>query len=355
MSRHDLVLLLFVALPLVLGVATLAIYRSHARASTKSRARLLLVAANVATLALLLSLVLPVGEVYYRFFVDETDGWDLGLVTERWYRRHYRTNNFGVRDDVDYRLARDPARPRLTILGDSFANGHGMPEVATRFTNIIRRGHPGWDVQLIAADGMDTGEIIARLQALVSRGYELDQVLYAYCLNDISDISEEWHAAAARIGEFHPGWIVRNSFFLDTWYYRYKTLFDPEVNSFFDFILRAYHDATWQEQVRRLEALKHLIEAHGGRLSVVTFPFLETLGSAEYREVHRQLDGLWVRLGVPHLDLEPLFRDIPAKRLRVNRYDSHPNAYANRLAAEAIERFIEENGQIPGNATPARQ
>jgi hypothetical protein len=87
--------------------------------------------------------VLPVaallgGEIYYRFLVDSTDGFDLDLVTHRWLQRHYRFNNFDVRDDVDYADRIAPGRMRVTVLGDSYSNGHGLEDVSQRLDNVLR-------------------------------------------------------------------------------------------------------------------------------------------------------------------------------------------------------------------------
>ena len=70
-------------------------------------------------LALALS-VLPVGELYYRFVYDASDGFDLGLASERWFERYYQRNAQGIRDSVNLSQKRLPDRPRFTFIGDSY-------------------------------------------------------------------------------------------------------------------------------------------------------------------------------------------------------------------------------------------
>jgi hypothetical protein len=107
-------------------------------------------------------------------------------------------------------------------------------------------------------------------------------------------------------------------------------------------VREAYRGTTWEQQQGRLKAFRDLIQAQGGHLAVVTFPFLHALGpSYEYRAVHKQLDQLWLELGVPHLDLLPVFGGLPSSQVTVNRYDAHPNERANRLAAEAIDQWLQ--------------
>jgi hypothetical protein len=93
------------------------------------------------------------------------------------------------------------------------------------------------------------------------------------------------------------------------------------------------------------------VEANGGQLLVVTFPFLQLEGpDYEYQFAHDQLDEFWRGLGVPHLDLHPVFAEEQRERITVNRYDAHPNEYANLLAAERIDQFLTE--QL-GRSSPA--
>ena len=139
MSHFDITLLLFAAIPLLLGGLTLWLVRAHARALKRGPALVLLVLGNLAATLLLLSLLLPVGEAYFRFFYDETDGWAVGLVTDRWYQRYHIANNFNVRDNVHYQLKVADGKSRITVIGDSFTYGNGIRDVEDRFANLPLR------------------------------------------------------------------------------------------------------------------------------------------------------------------------------------------------------------------------
>ncbi|MEI6784577.1 MAG: hypothetical protein WCQ21_27100 [Verrucomicrobiota bacterium] len=45
---------------------------------------------------------------------------------------------------------------------------------------------------------------------------------------------------------------------------------------------------------------------------------------------------------MPQLDLLPVYAGLPPGQLTVNHYDAHPNEGANKLAAEAIDRWFQE-------------
>lgn len=342
MSNENLALGLFLLLPFVCGGALWLLYRASRRRSIAAGwPRLVL--GNGLLLALLLSGGLLGGEVYFRFCYDTTDALAYTKVSRRWLERHWHTNPAGVRDDLNYSLRRTSGRRRVTFLGDSFTAGHGVKRVGDRFVNLVRQRHPEWEVHCLAELGMDTGDEIRYLGECTAKGYELEDVVLVYCLNDVADLMPEWAAIRARIfaGRDEPGWFKDNSYFLNLVYYRYRAMRNPEMRNYFQFVRETDRGPVWEQQQARLRELKQLIEARGGRLLVVTFPFLHQLGPGyEFQSVHGSLNEFWRAERVPHLDLLDTFRPNPSASLTVNSFDAHPNEYAHQLAAAEIERFL---------------
>jgi hypothetical protein len=177
--------------------------------------------------------------------------------------------------------------------------------------------------------------------------YQFQTVVLVYNLNDVSDLMPERSRILRRIYEdSKPGWLGEHSYLANTLHYRLFARNDPDISTYYGFTRDAYlpNGEQWKQQTERLELLVRFVRTGGGRLLVVTFPFLDQLGDAyAYREAHTMLNALWRRLGVPHLDLLPLFADSDPRTVIVNRYDAHPNEHAHAMAATAIGRFIEEN------------
>ena len=194
---------------------------------------------------------------------------------------------------------------------------------------------------------MDTGEELAILKHIIGLGSQLDQVVLVYCLNDISDIMPEWNDIVARIYDdrLKQNWLVRNSYFANTVYYRLKARRDPDIANYYQFQLPAYRGPLWEQQKNRLRTLRSLVKANGGNLLVVTFPFLHASldDSYPYRFAHRQLEEFWRELDVPHLDLLPVYQGLPPRELVVNQFDPHPSEFAHELAADAIQKILDEN------------
>ena len=169
-------------------------------------------------------------------------------------------------------------------------------------------------------------------------------------MNDVSDIIPAWAEAAAHFKAdlAKSGWLRRNSYFLNTVCCRWQASHDPYMKNYFGFVAEAYRGPLWQQQQLRLKAFRDLVLTHGGRLCVVTFPFMHALGpNYEYRFIHQELDQLWRSLDVPHLDLLPVYQDLPTRKLTVNRFDAHPNERAHALAAAAIDEFLTRQLKSP--------
>jgi tetratricopeptide (TPR) repeat protein len=209
-------------------------------------------------------------------------------------------------------------------------------------------------VQVLANLGWDTGDEYDALERLLKMGCELDQVVLVYCLNDIADIVPEWQHIFGRISEKgqNQNWLVRHSYLADILYYRLKARRDPNIQAYYGFLTTAYRGPLWEEQKVRLKLLRDRVEANGGHLLVVTFPFLHAPLDEryEFRSVHQRLDECWRALNVPHLDLLPVYQGHPPGRLVVNHLDAHPNELAHKLAADALQKFLSENITARRNA-----
>jgi hypothetical protein len=332
-----------VLLPLVLaGALKRLAQQSKQRANPKRRVPnwVRLIAGNVLVFLLLVSLVFLALESYYRFGHDTTDSFAQTRVSKRWFERYYHRNNASFRDSQDYYFRRRPGKSRVSFIGDSFTAGHGIANVEDRFGNRVRHVlGDRWEVHVLADIGRDTGAELKVVEGLIRDGYEFDRVVLVYCLNDVNDLVAETVEPAAEAGS--PGFFVEHSFAINAFYYRIKSRVDPNVANYYQSVRGAYDGPLWERQQERLTLLRDACDDAGGRLWVVVFPFMHSLGPGyDYRPVHEQLHVFWEQLDVPCLDLLATFEEHLREGLTVNRYDAHPNERAHELAAEAIVEFL---------------
>src|ERR1044071_2123921 len=317
-------------------------------------AGLRLITGNLLVLLFLSSVVLAVGEAYYRYDHDTTDSLSYSKTSQRWFSRHWKTNAAGFRDNVEYTDSIQPGKRRITLLGDSFTAAHGVKDVEDRFANRIRRAHPEWEVRLLAQSGWDTGNELEAVRTAISDGEQLDQVVLVYMLNDVADILPVWDSTWKRImgNASRRPWIQQHSFLVDAMVHWVKLLREPEMRNYFEFVRDGYRGPVWQRQMQRLDSLRTAVHAAGGHLLVVTFPFLQALGPKhEHRFIHDELKEFWRERNVPQLDLLGIYQDFPPGKLVVNGFDAHPNVFAHGLAAEAIGKFLEKEMAARSNPT----
>lgn len=338
----------FVLLPIAVGFCAMRFFRSQSRGTLPARWPAVL-AGNGLILAFLLSLLFLGFESYYRFGCDRTDAMGNTLVSTAWYARHFHTNSSGLRDNVDYPNTLTPGRRRVTFVGDSFTAGFGVKGVEDRFVNRIRRLHPDWEVHAIAKPGLDTSTEVEIMHNLtVSNGYRLDQVVLVFQINDIGEVMPRWVEGYKKMmaDGFRKSWLCQNSYFVNLFYHRWQLRQNSYMRNYFDEVEAAYQGPLWEIEKIGLLAFGNLTKIRGGRLLVVTFPYMDA--SLRFKSAHDQLDRYWQKEGVPHLDLLGTFSNLPPAKLVVNAHDAHPNEYAHALAAEAIDEFLKR--QIPNRA-----
>ncbi len=350
MKMENVVLVLFTGITLTAGYLVFLFFSKRNATPAPPFTWRRWAAGNSLILLFLMALVLTGGEIYYRFFQDDTDAYMLTKISKRWLHRHYQINRSEVRDSIEYRWKIQPGKRRITFLGDSFTVGHGVKDVENRFANLLRQRQPEWEVHVLAQNGWETGNELTLMESELRADYELDAVVLVYVLNDVSDLSIEYFRNAMRrvIQRWPLGSCLHESYFLNTWYYRLRMASDPDLGDYFHYVKEWYRGPLWDIQEERLRKLHAAISRRGGRLLVVTFPFLQSTGDAyPFRGIHVQMDELWSSLGVPHLDLSDTLLRHPSRQLVVNRFDAHPNELAHALATDAIEEFIRSNMTNP--------
>jgi lysophospholipase L1-like esterase len=355
---ENIVLALFAAVPVAIGWFLLVLARRNKKRVSKGKKRPTswpsLILGNGLVLFFLLSLGLLAGEIYFRFVFDTTDSVNFTRVSRRWFARYWNTNGnrnqFGCRDNIEYDKVVAPGKRRVSFLGDSFTAGQGIKNIQDRFVNRIRAHRSNWEIHMIADLGWDTDAELDFVKQIVADNYQLDNVVLVFCLNDVSDLMPKW-MDSVRIDEAeisHACWLIQNSYFVNFLYSHWKIMRNPYTKDYFAFIGDGYHGDVWKQETKQLRDLRDLIQSHGGKLMVVTFPFVNAVGpNYPYTAIHKQLDDFWKAENVPHLDLLTVYKKEPGTKLTVSRFDAHPNEYAHQLATDAIEKFVAQNLNPP--------
>jgi hypothetical protein len=311
------------------------------RATRGRRGRARLVSGNVCVLASLLWTAIVLAETYVRYVYDQTDAFGLMFTNRAWFMRHVKENSQGFRD-VEFTKGPRPGVTRIACVGDSFTMGWGVRDPNDAFPQRIGASlaahFPGrFEVRNYGIPGYTTGHELKLIETLARDG-EADHVILGYCLNDPDDLlpPERWfnRLDAPRISWIQP-W---RSFLLDFLWFHLELADEPHVAGRFDWEKEAYgNPAIFRAQCDRFAQITRICRAASIRLDVVTFPMFGDWGDPyRYDSAHDKLAAAWQALGVNDIDLRDAYRGVPKADLVVNRFDGHPNARAQEIAAWTI-------------------
>lgn len=271
-----------------------------------------------------------------------------GALADRWARTPH-----GVPFRYSEELCRGEVpppseRPRVVVIGDSFAEGQGVVEEET----FAARLDDALDADVIncARRGYDFPTLRTWFEARLS--LEPDVALYAMVLND-PQRSEAFQARQRYIDD----WIVdRRRMFSQgdgsppPWEPRFFSLVADRVEG-----LRVQSETTrwyremvgpenaegWAATLDHVEAMDAAMTARGGRLVVALWPLMVDLEGYPFEATHaRIVEGLAAR-GVSVIDTLDAFRGEDAAALWVHPADRHPNGRAHAIFADAIRPALE--------------
>jgi hypothetical protein len=243
------------------------------------------------------------------------------------------------------------ARPPARVGGDSAAAAH--EEVAQPKTyEVLNAGTQGYNIR---------DEVLY----LEGRWLDLapDLVLVNFYLND-AYADDAFRNMGEALGIYEkPRGLGRVSYLADLVQHqiavrRQRQLTEEHyLKSFFTEADRYVEDpgalsSDWQLS---RDALAHAVELgreRGFRVALVIWPELYNLeGQYPFEPIHKLVRETCGRLGIPVLDLLDTFRGQSSEKLWVHPSDHHPNEEANRLAAEAMARFLTADGLLESGAT----
>jgi hypothetical protein len=290
---------------------------------------------------------LTVVEIYFAFFYDQSDSFNMTKVSDRWFRRHVQNNPQGFRDDRPLEKTAPPGVHRVWFAGDSFTYGHGVKNVADRFSDRVaadlERLHPGkFAISNVAMAGISIAHVENLIRRSLEQGYQFDTLVYVICLNDIEVYVDERGKRYERQGELGPPVILRDTYFFNLLWFRLRLAMQPQVRNYYSDLATAYEEGEPQRQfLQKLDDLRALCAWHQIDLRVAIFPFLHNLGPEyPFAAAHRTIVEHCQANEIPVLDLAPVLEPHIGEGLVVNRFDAHPNERAHELAAEAMEREL---------------
>lgn len=258
------------------------------------------------------------------------------------------TNSLGYRDREPG--PKDPNRYRIAVIGDSFTWGQGI-EAQERFTNRIEASlGPRYEVLNFGIPGHDMPEHLQVLDRVLT--LEPAFVLLQLFINDFETPAMQRPRPRPLISdEAARGW-GRSSALYDLVNGRWVQIQEATgiTETYVHYLERNLRDPSSPNAKLAFGMLQQFLEkakAAGVRAGIVLFPMTDAMGprGANYPVgfIHDRVRQIAADSHVPYLDLLPAFSTYDDPRsLWVSPFDAHPNALANKRAAEEILRRFRE-------------
>ena len=340
-----------IAIGLVLVLRFLLSWRRKRRRLEKPAPALLKPLFAVWALGVLLFLL----ELSFAAFFDTTDAFNATTVSARWFRRHVEPfrNSEGFRDNREFRKEKRDGVYRISMIGDSFTIAQGVEKMADRFSDLCEAslnrsaaaGETEFEVYNFGEFGWEVSVIEAMVKAMFDQGYEVDEVVYIYMLNDIEGYDPRTEEIIKTVQQSRPSSrLITDSYFLNWMHFLWQQYQAKRTVDYFPHLADSYREAPWHGVAGKLQSIHETCRANGAKFRMVFFPFLHNLGdNYEFKHAHAQLAEFCARREIPYLDLEPVLAEHRDEGLMVNRYDNHPNEHCHSIVADAMCRELFDN------------
>jgi lysophospholipase L1-like esterase len=252
------------------------------------------------------------------------------------------SNSLGYRDREPGR--KDPARYRIAVIGDSFTWGQGI-EARERFSNLIEGFlGPHYEVLNFGIPGHDMPQHLDVLDQVLP--LQPDFVLLQLYVNDFETAQMTRPRAHPLISdEAASGW-GRTSVLYDMASGHWVQIQEATglAESYVHYLQRNLQDPDAPNARIAFGMLRQFVEkakSAGVPVGLVLFPMTDAMGrfgrGYPVGFIHDRVRGIAADERVPYLDLLPAFSSYrDPKSLWVSPFDAHPNAIANKRAAQEI-------------------
>ena len=312
---------------------------------------------NLALFLFSLALCLTGLEGYYHFFFAESDGF--GQLSRNFAARYYRYDQFGLRGS---NLPPSETELNLVFAGDSFVFGHGLKSINDRFSNKVAGHYPNLHVINIGFMGWDTKTETSEVKRFLGETKAaIPLVVLTYFFNDIEeDITPADRARLIPVvmapkpsttdKVFQA--LSKQSRFIELFYYRF--VYPRLVSSRLDQILMFYNDAEIVgRHLASLEEFRSMVSnQYGARLLLIVLPYLHSDQLLHDNAFYERFRNRLNEHRFEYIDMQPIFANYTVKKLQVNRFDPHTNAFANDLIADAVLKHL---SQYPEDLRPQRE
>lgn len=271
-------------------------------------------------------------------------------------------NSQGLRDN-EHTVQKLSDTLRIIALGDSYTFGWGVelnesyPKLLESYLN--KKSGQKYEVINFGMPSHNTMQE-ARLLEIKAINYNPDIVLIGYtsgdpecpwdfCSKDLKKATNKAYERkwAVPFNYKTKKFLLQRSYFLNFLSEKYNIfLYNLKIRRDYNYISVSLHkkdSPTWKSVQDSFEKISEVAKKNNSKVVLVIFPELNFISSSGYlhKDIHEQIAEEARKYNFYILDLEPYYAKFDPNSLMIDpEADSHPNAIANKIAADAIYEFI---------------
>lgn len=324
---------------------------------------------GISIVGILISLIIVL-EIGFSF-ASLSVGDEKTLIGKNWFNYYWNVNDFGYRDKNIAEIDR-PNKKNIFIIGDSYVAGHGLKKEEQRFSNILRSELKDCsDIFNLGVCGADTKD---EYDFLLSFPIKPDLIILSYVINDIYTVLDK--KDIYKILKVNPKntlnlrRVKKDSGFLSTYSFlfnfvdfliseqirkqSFKTLSDkyPSPEELFESeegkaIELSYYtnDSLVKLQLGRIDNFIQYAAFNKIDLIVIIFPISDDYVMDYSNKIANEpIAEFLEKKGISVINFTSSLKRIPENQRHVNKFDSHPGVYSNKIIADTLRKHIISRG-----------
>lgn len=293
-------------------------------------------------------LLFLVVEVFFRFFVIQTDNLGFTLAAKLWYSKYWiPINSFGYRD-IEHTKPSLNGKKIIFVVGDSFVAGAGIKNYKDRFSNILQKNLGEDYVTInIARPGWATED---EYNAILSYPYKPDIIILSYNWTDIEGSAKKMGIDINKYKSTIPSptsgiikYFFNTSYFFNYCYYRlYRFYKSNDITQIYsNFLDCPSNEMIWQDHKKSLFNIISYAKNQNIELIVVVFPFLRPRHAIIFsKNFSTKIVDFMNFNKVTVIDLTDKLIGRNPQELIVNSFDSHPSVKLHKEIANLLVEYV---------------
>ncbi len=267
-----------------------------------------------------------------------------------WFKKYWHKNEMGFRDEP-YDIAKDSAKNKIVIVGDSYVAGHGIKNPEQRFTNLLEKKlGANYRVFNLGKNGANTKEEFNLLRPFP---YSYDKLILVHVPNDLEYIVKKDDNVNMDELQQKNGFFKQESFFINFLSYTIVGHIYNSIASIFTLNATTQNkpeyafsnEADLKLHIQNLHYMDSAIQKNNIKFLVLSFPFPSDVDPIARKYYNLFIEQLKVQ-HINYLDAAPICDLLSSRKQIVSTLDRHPSKEIQKMVADSLYQKLKKDKWI---------